>query len=394
MAKRIATSELNHENWNEEDKPEEAGTFRKATPDVIQHRVIKSAKRRSVGTPEDNGATVSPFVAFGGFKPTSTNSASATSAFNFLKNSNKPSDTSNGSASKEVKTGSTSETSDTKSPQYYSKLKSLNQCVSHWIKSHVDSNPFCILTPIFRDYERFLTEIDQKESSWHREEKEAASVQREVKSLEKSALTTATGGSVTPSNAAKPADEGAAESRKPSPFSTTGCGSNKTIFNFGSGPSSRSNLTAGFTFGSSQPFTFQFLTNPDKDVTHEENADDQPPKVEFTPVVEEGAIYSKRCKVFVKKEASFQERGVGMLHLKPVGEKTQLIVRADTSLGNLLVNTLLTAGLPIQRMGTNNVMLVCVPMPDTKPPPIPILLRLKTSDDADEVHDKLKEHIK
>lgn len=70
--------------------------------------------------------------------------------------------------------------------------------MSHWIKSHVDSNPFCILTPIFRDYERFLTEIDQKESSWHHEEKEAASVQREVKSLEKSALTTATGGSVTP----------------------------------------------------------------------------------------------------------------------------------------------------------------------------------------------------
>lgn len=51
------------------------------------------------------------------------------------------------------------------------------------------------------------------------------------------------------SNAAKPADEGAAESRKPNPFSTTGFGSNKSAFNFGSGPSSRSNLTAGFTFG-------------------------------------------------------------------------------------------------------------------------------------------------
>jgi nuclear pore complex protein Nup50 len=53
MAKRTATSELNHENWNEEEAPEEAGTFRKATPDVIQHRVIKSAKRRSVGTTEN-----------------------------------------------------------------------------------------------------------------------------------------------------------------------------------------------------------------------------------------------------------------------------------------------------------------------------------------------------
>lgn len=98
--------------------------------------------------------------------------------------------------------------------------------------------------------------------------------------------------------------------------------------------------------------------------------------------------------MFVKKDASFQERGVGMLYLKPVGEKTQLIVRADTSLGNLLVNTLLTGGLPIQRMGTNNVMLVCVPTPDTKPPPIPVLLRLKNSADADEAFDKLKQHVK
>jgi nuclear pore complex protein Nup50 len=53
MTKRTATSELNHENWNEEEVPEEGGTFRKATSDVMQHRVIKSAKRRSIGTPEN-----------------------------------------------------------------------------------------------------------------------------------------------------------------------------------------------------------------------------------------------------------------------------------------------------------------------------------------------------
>jgi hypothetical protein len=52
MAKRSATSELNHENWNEKEVPEEAGTFSKASPDVMQHRVIRSAKRRSVGITE------------------------------------------------------------------------------------------------------------------------------------------------------------------------------------------------------------------------------------------------------------------------------------------------------------------------------------------------------
>jgi hypothetical protein len=49
MAKRSAISELNHDNWNEEDTPEEAGTFCKASPDVMQCRVIRSAKRRSSG---------------------------------------------------------------------------------------------------------------------------------------------------------------------------------------------------------------------------------------------------------------------------------------------------------------------------------------------------------
>lgn len=69
--------------------------------------------------------------------------------------------------------------------------------MSQWIKSHVDKNPFCILSPIFRDYERYLAEIDEKESSRQREEKEADSVQRKVKSPEKSALMSTTGGTET-----------------------------------------------------------------------------------------------------------------------------------------------------------------------------------------------------
>lgn len=156
-------------------------------------------------------------------------------------------------------------------------------------------------------------------------------------------------------------------------------------------------MKASFSFGSSQPFTFSNVTKPDTKPDENktlEEGEDEPPKVTFTPVTEEGAIYTKRCKVFLKKEASFQERGVGTLYLKPAGEKMQLIVRADTSLGNVLVNTLLTAGLPVQRVGSNNVMLVCVPTPDVKPPPVPLLIRLKTGDDADEVFNKLKEHIK
>lgn len=102
-----------------------------------------------------------------------------------------------------------------------------------------------------------------------------------------------------------------------------------------------------------------------------------------------------RCKVFVKKDGNFSDRGVGTLFLKPTpNEKTQLIVRADTSCGNLLLNTILNDTIPTQRMGKNNVMMVLLPTPESKPPPTPILLRVKTSEDADALLEVLDKHKK
>jgi len=46
--------------------------------------------------------------------------------------------------------------------EYHAKLKGLNESVTAWIKSHVDANPFCILTPIFKDYENYLKEIKKE----------------------------------------------------------------------------------------------------------------------------------------------------------------------------------------------------------------------------------------
>ena len=53
-------------------------------------------------------------------------------------------------------------TSEEKPSEYYAKLKGLNEGVTQWIKKHVDNNPFCILTPVFRDYEKYLEEIEAK----------------------------------------------------------------------------------------------------------------------------------------------------------------------------------------------------------------------------------------
>ena len=75
------------------------------------------------------------------------------------------------------------------------------------------------------------------------------------------------------------------------------------------------------------------------------------------------------------------EKGVGMLYLKSVdGGKTQLLIRADTNLGNVLLNILLSPSIPTTRVGKNNVMLVCVPNPPVDPKdqssePCPMLIR-------------------
>ena len=52
MSKRGATRELNHDNWDEDEEAEEAGTFQKASEEALHGRVIKQARRR-LGASED-----------------------------------------------------------------------------------------------------------------------------------------------------------------------------------------------------------------------------------------------------------------------------------------------------------------------------------------------------
>lgn len=44
--KRTATSDLNHDNWNHEDEPEESGTFAMAPQEILEKRIVRTAKRR------------------------------------------------------------------------------------------------------------------------------------------------------------------------------------------------------------------------------------------------------------------------------------------------------------------------------------------------------------
>lgn len=63
--------------------------------------------------------------------------------------------------------------------------------------------------------------------------------------------------------------------------------------------------------------------------------------------------------------------------------------------GNILLNILLSQSIPLARQGKNNVSLMCVPNPPIKglddSKPIPMLMRVKTGEDADKLLEKMEE---
>lgn len=68
-------------------------------------------------------------------------------------------------------------------------------------------------------------------------------------------------------------------------------------------------------------------------------------------------------------------------------------------LGNILLNIMLQDSIPIQRIGKNNVNMVCIPNPAIDPKaaadkPVPMLIRVKTEQEADELCEKLNQYKK
>lgn len=77
----------------------------------------------------------------------------------------------------------------------------------------------------------------------------------------------------------------------------------------------------------------------------EEEVPYEPPKVEQVDVGEEDARHSVKCKVFYLDAGEMKTKGVGMAHIKELAnkQKCQLLVRASTQLGTVLLNVQLNA---------------------------------------------------
>ncbi|NWS14281.1 NUP50 protein, partial [Pachyramphus minor] len=449
MAKRIAEKELTDRNWDQEDEAEEVGTFSVASEEVLKNRAIKKAKRRNVGSESESGGAFKGFkgfilpsgkggAGFGGFgngagiKPleglsNGSSTISSTPSFSSLKTTPETqsafgnhipvvpgSPMSNGpgaAAFAETKANGGRQGS------YHKQLAALNCSVRDWIVKHVNCNPLCDLTPIFRDYERYLASIEQQHGGDSGSEGEAPSARAAPAfggtKLQGSAFLFNSGrAEETPDRKAEAAPE-----KKESSL-----GAASTVsFNFGKSADSPalgslgSGTLSSFSFSPGNSGLFGKDANQAKSViaaptslleaqAESSNADEkggeeeeeEPPKVVVNEIKEDDAFYSKKCKLFYKKDNEFKEKGVGTLHLKPAGnEKTQLLVRADTNLGNILLNVLIPPKMPCTRTGKNNVLIVCVPNPpiDEKNPtaPVTMLIRVKTSEDADELHKILLE---
>lgn len=61
--------------------------------------------------------------------------------------------------------GSSDEHNGASKNNYLSNLKALNISVLNWIKQHLDKNPYCILSPIFKDYEKHLGELEKSKDT-------------------------------------------------------------------------------------------------------------------------------------------------------------------------------------------------------------------------------------
>ncbi|CAH8499688.1 unnamed protein product [Schistosoma rodhaini] len=392
MAKRRADIELNQDNWDDDLRTTTKGDFDKADKEILSQRKILTA--RTNRTPTGTSGLFKSFTAF------SDCSRGNPVSFNFGPNPSSVKE--NGHKDEET--------------EYLEHLQNLNQSLLDWITKHVKEDPFCILSPIFSDYDKHLSGINSKfpkQSSVDAvpllEKKEASSrlIAKTSEAIE------------TPANSAPNSifvfGNSISKSTPISSGSSTDCTDKKPIFSFGLPPittTSNKFSPSLFQFPSVSSFSQKPANLDPKQNTNNQQGDDDdeeyiPPKPEVKDFKEEGSVFTTRCKLFYKVDNEWKERGLGNLFIKPTtNDKFQLLIRADTNLGNILLNILVTKEMPIKQQ-KNNLTLVCVPSPplpshvkssvnneedNGQPKPVPMLIRVKTEEGATTLLNQMDSH--
>ncbi|KAF7248438.1 hypothetical protein EG68_08578 [Paragonimus skrjabini miyazakii] len=413
MSKRRADVELNQDNWDDEIERADSGLFEKADKSSSTVRKILSAKSRRSGV--QNQGTNGLFKSFTGL---CQDPPTGEVRFNFSSNVGLSSN--NGTSQTSV-ISACSENVDLEA-SYLKQLQTLNQNLLEWIEKHIKADPICILSPIFQDYEKHLQLLHEKYP--HSLPSIAAIDTDTTTKLDKpptdlpinSALTTVSAqiNCIPVTTASQPCVFTAPLqplSLPTIPSVDNASSSTAKPFSFSLPPITSSlSLPPLFKFGTTLPNTSPFASSvgtisgnpaPENDDDTEEY---QPPKPVVKEIHEEGSVFSVRCKLFYKVDSEWRERGVGNLFIKPISnEKFQLLIRADTNLGNILLNVLITKDIPV-KVQKNNLTLVCVPSPPlpisyskqsedgANVKPVPMLLRAKTEEAAMELLKQFERH--
>lgn len=83
-------------------------------------------------------------------------------------------------------------------------------------------------------------------------------------------------------------------------------------------------------------------------------------------------FFPNRCKLYYEKDGNFIDKGIGFLYIKQqeASSRAQLLIRSDTTTGNILLNIALVESLPVSKAEKGKgVMLTCIPNPPVEPPP-------------------------
>lgn len=161
-------------------------------------------------------------------------------------------------------------------------------------------------------------------------------------------------------------------------FKPTEQNSNKSFFGFVSTPSTKTTVSDSSKNDEPQ--------KPKDD----EDDEDQPPVVNFAPIKENDAIFESKSKLYYFKNGKYEEHGIGQLYLKPINEKKiQLIMRNDSALGTIMVNTLLNDSVKFTKRNPKNVQLICVVDPTKSTKPQTVLFKFKDSQTTDAFENEL-----
>ena len=72
-------------------------------------------------------------------------------------------------------------------------------------------------------------------------------------------------------------------------------------------------------------------------------------------------MFSCNSKIFTKRDGSFVDIGVCILRVRknPDTEKTQLLVRNNTTFARIIINTIITDTTPLSKPRDKEVMIIC-----------------------------------